>query len=484
MFLEISDCSAQLQNGVWIIGYQDEDVDGGLDFTSGIVDTFSLDHHLNIYSTSASICKKNGTLLFYTNGVYIANANHDTLLNSKDFNPGYGTDYWGNQDGGLDYPQMVLILPIEEDSNLFDIFSLSYEKLPTPFGVDDAPLSLRFSRVDMSLDSGKGGVIEKAQIVVEDTLSTGRLTACRHANGRDWWVVCHKHWSTRYYIILATKDSVYAPKIQSIGDSLVYDAWGQNCFSLDGSKFVNVDPKYQDSTFDYMEFDRCEGLFFNHQNLHTPSCIPQSVAFSPSGRYLYVPCTAHLYQYDTWASDIQSTMTLVGVLNNQNNFNLLSSQMLGPDNKIYISGWSGYEYFHVIENPDAPGMSCNFVQDGLKLPTYNGDNSVPNGVNYELGAISGSTCDTLGLATQNVSALNFEIYPNPASSFTTLNYQSNQPIEIVISDLYGRQIEEMFLFPGAQKQYIDIRRLPNGIYLLSLKNTKGYFLSKKLVVQK
>ena len=34
---------------------------------------------------SSSISDSNGNLLFYTNGIYIANANHDTMMNGNGF---------------------------------------------------------------------------------------------------------------------------------------------------------------------------------------------------------------------------------------------------------------------------------------------------------------------------------------------------------------------------------------------------------------
>lgn len=41
----------------------------------------------------------------------------------------------------------------------------------------------------MSLNGGLGAVTEKNQVLLEDSLSVGKITAVRHANGRDWWVL-------------------------------------------------------------------------------------------------------------------------------------------------------------------------------------------------------------------------------------------------------------------------------------------------------
>ncbi|MBL0074056.1 MAG: hypothetical protein IPP34_20565 [Bacteroidetes bacterium] len=48
------------------------------------------------------------------------------------------------------------------------------------------------SIVDLDLNGGLGSVILKNYPIISDTLNCGKITATRHANGRDWWVVCHR----------------------------------------------------------------------------------------------------------------------------------------------------------------------------------------------------------------------------------------------------------------------------------------------------
>ena len=43
---------------------------------------------MEFYATNAVMSDKSGNLLFYTNGVYIANVNNDTMLNGAGLNPG------------------------------------------------------------------------------------------------------------------------------------------------------------------------------------------------------------------------------------------------------------------------------------------------------------------------------------------------------------------------------------------------------------
>ncbi|MBK6894735.1 MAG: hypothetical protein IPH00_16795 [Flavobacteriales bacterium] len=58
--------------------------------------------------------------------------------------------------------------------------------------------------IDMSLDSGLGGAVSKNEVLIADTLNEGRITAVRHANGRDWWVFCFKANTNIHHRLLVT----------------------------------------------------------------------------------------------------------------------------------------------------------------------------------------------------------------------------------------------------------------------------------------
>src|SRR6476620_2713060 len=88
---------------------------------------------------------------------------------------------------------------------------------------DAQPLELRYSIVDMSLDTGLGGISDKKIVVLQDTLVWGFLTACKHANGRDWWVIAHQYYSNRYYKLLITPVGIEGPFIQDIGSIITND---------------------------------------------------------------------------------------------------------------------------------------------------------------------------------------------------------------------------------------------------------------------
>lgn len=476
--------SGQNQNNVWMLGYQTVYKEFGIDFSNGNADTFSVERPMSFNWTNASICDNNGNLLFYTNGIYVANKNHDTLFNSKDFNPGYLTDELGNTNLGLTITQGALILPFSGLNSRQYIFSVSAKKIFPPSGNDLQPIALKYSIVDINLDGGLGGVTQKNITCIEDTLTFGRMTACKHANGRDWWLVNHKFESDEYFITLVTSDSVYQAKKQNIGHPIIYDAIGMACFSPDGSKYamIGTDP---DDTLDIFSFDRCAGSFSNPVSVILPDYSYQSCAFSSDSRFLYVASYLHLYQIDMLASDIPSSIQEVGVMTDSLYFitPLFSNMVLAPDNKIYISTYGSTPFLHVIEYPDSFGIACGYNQEGMVLPTYN-NASVPNAPNYELGALIGSPCDTLYLG--NVSTANkiatFRISPNPVNDWLNIVYLSEEDGVLTLVDINGKKVACTSLFRYFKNRLLNLSHLPAGVYLAVVTQNGEKMWSEKVVV--
>ena len=145
--------------------------------------------------TQANISDENGNLLMSTNGVWIANSTGDTMKNGKGLNPNSFTSAWID---GLPIPYGSLFLPYPDDSTKYVLFHQTGDSL------NNVPSTeLYFSIIDIAKDS----VISKNNILFHDTISWG-LAACRHANGRDWWIVAQKDSSNFLYRILLTPTGI------------------------------------------------------------------------------------------------------------------------------------------------------------------------------------------------------------------------------------------------------------------------------------
>ena len=80
---------------------------------------------------------------------------------------------------------------------------------------------------------------------------------------------------------------------------------------------------------------------------------------------------------------------------------------------------------------------------------------------------------------QEVNAREFAIYPNPAKSFVTLEFEALKENTLLqILDLNGRKVRTFDLKAGIETLQIDLGDLPKGIYSVMLGN-----VTKKLMVE-
>ena len=97
---------------------------------------------------------------------------------------GWGYDDWCGTDAYV-VPQSALILPVPLKDGQFLLLHSFVDLLPV---ADLAILELRATMIDMLQNNGLGAVTTKNEIQAAKRFSFGKLTACRHANGLDWWV--------------------------------------------------------------------------------------------------------------------------------------------------------------------------------------------------------------------------------------------------------------------------------------------------------
>ena len=80
---------------------------------------------------------------------------------------------------------------------------------------------------------------------------------------------------------------------------------------------------------------------------------------------------------------------------------------------------------------------------------------------------------------QEVNASEFAMYPNPAKSFVTLEFEALKENTLLqILDLNGRKVRTFDLKAGIETLQIDLGDLPKGVYTIMLGNT-----TKKLIVE-
>ena len=451
-------------NNLWMGGYSSDNGRpwGGtnIEFISGAVDTSYVNREMDYYRTSANISSVSGTFLMSTNGYYLADAFGDTMMNGSGLNPSNYTSLYG----ALLIPQADLLLPAPERDSKYYLFHGTVDDQAGPNAN-----YLYLSVIDASLNNGLGEVIVKNQILIDDQLQYGRITATRHANGRDWWVFCHKLNSNTFYRLLITPEGVGTPETQDIGIYRPADG-GQVCFSPDGSKFAYY---WGIEDLDVFDFDRCTGLLSNHVHVDIDDGNAiGGVAFSPNSQFVYVSSYYDVYQFDAQAPDLEASIVHIAHWDSTYSPSypfapFFDIAQLAPDGKIYIATGNSTFHLHVINSPDQQGMASDLVQHAMTLPTYF-VNSLPNHPNYHLGPIDGSVCDSLGLnvdGPQGQDEVEVRVYPNPSNGEFTVQYPAHAASGVlVVYDAAGREVLQEYLPAWSTIHSLDLSNSAVGHY--------------------
>lgn len=357
--------------------------------------------------TSSSISDNAGRLLFFTNGYKVYNRLGQQMPNGTGLNPSQHLQDWGNVYNVM--LQAALILPMPGSERYYYIFHSGVsDSCPPPAVYAQNVCTLFYSIVDMQAHNGLGDVVSKNNVLLTGPeFAAGQLMACRHANGRDWWVVKNGFLEPRYYKFLFTSQGIEPPLVQDIGRQMGGGQFGgTSVFSPDGTKFA-TGGIYSGKLFSklvYMDFNRCTGEFSNADTLSVLSTyyseqdndsvwLCPGSAFSPNGRYLYAHSCSDLYQYDLCSSNPQASQVLLhtapkipGTTYSARHF---FPMQLAPNGRIYLGPYNLLPYLSVIEQPDSSGLNCSFKPYSIELPKYQASNSgrgMPNFPNFRLGA--------------------------------------------------------------------------------------------------
>jgi PKD repeat protein len=241
----------------------------------------------------------------------------------------------------------------------------------------------------------------------------GDITATRHANGRDWWVITFDIFTPQYYAYLLEPEGIHLHHTGMV-DVLIPNGLGQSVFSPLGNYLARVDAVSQNlgQYITLMSFDRCRGELVREHTFHTPTGTFTGAAFSSDERFLYADNNSRLWQWDLQAANISGSQFLVDTFDGfiqPGWFHMRFGPMMqAPDNRIYIVPPAGSSQFiHTIERPDQPGKACRFLQHNINLTKWNGRSS-PNVPNFRLGPVDGSPCDTLGIDNHPVARWRYE----------------------------------------------------------------------------
>lgn len=466
----------QKEDYIWLGGYQHNEnkrANGfAINFNNDPISIDNTTFPLGIEGNNASICDKDGNLLFYTNGRGVMNRYHQIMPNGDSINAGEWADrFWGGEFNGYPGSQNTLILKDPKTDYGYYVFHKPIIYHPI---IEDSS-ELHFSYVDMNLENGKGDVLQKnIRYYEKQDVMSSYFSAVKHSNRSHWWIIQPIEDDSIYLTFLLNENGIHRMHNQNSHQFFNRDksnASGRAIFSPDGTKYALYN--YTDQLHVY-DFDRESGLLSNHQKIvvFQDSSLNfgpfTGIEWSPNSRFIYTASHRYLHQIDMWSSDPASNVILIDTYNGtQDPFGTHINYMAqGPDCRIYVFPKNGTYSLHVINKPDELGKECNFVQNGIKLPYPNGNGSIPNFPRFRVDEVDKCDPSISSIFGESVYyRRDIEIYPSPSYGL----YQVRMPDDasdghLVVTDLHGKVVNITEINDFQHVREIDISTLPAGHY--------------------
>ncbi|WP_157807316.1 T9SS type A sorting domain-containing protein [Hymenobacter chitinivorans] len=306
------------------------------------------------YEAAAAISDPAGNLLFYTNCVNVWNRNHQLMPNGQ------------NLGGHESATQGALIVRNPANASQYYLFVVD--------GCDNYLVGgLKYSLVDMTQQGGLGGVTARAT-QLSTVQVTEKLTAVRHANGKDTWIVVHGWNTNTFYAYLLTASGISStPVTTSIG--AVHSGGGGNTDNANGVGYMKASAAgnklalaIRDGNFELFDFNNATGMLSNYVPL-PQNFRSYGVEFSPDGSRLYGSTLNgnRIYQFNVLAgsaTEIAASATLVGTSTPASAY--IGALQLASDGKIYAALYNSLT-LGVINNPNSLGTDCNYSNSGPAL---------------------------------------------------------------------------------------------------------------------
>jgi Secretion system C-terminal sorting domain len=439
--------------------------------------------------STSSICDINGNALLYTdfggepmNTIACAVPGYEIVNSAKGLK--FKNQY------GSQVPQLSLILP--KQGSQYYVFTTGmsdalYNQLQNTGLWEYAACDvLSYYVVDMALNNGLGQIISYNNIIYEagEPLSLDRMTAVRHANGRDWWLVKPHKTKQQMYTFLVTPAGVtlHDNTVQDTSKLTDHYIRGQATFSSDGTQFAMAHDQDSNQAVFLYSFDRCSGMFSNYRRIPVPVVRKDDglhgVCFSPNGQLLYVASYYELNQIDL--KDTSSQNIKLIDRDQPTRYFLMA---LANNGHIYVGGLHAVQpYLSYIHQPNKRDFACDFRNNGLECLETNLF-SPPNVPNYRLGRLIGSPCDTV--YEPPVPAIPvpeaWSIYPNPVDDELRIAVPDStaQSINASMWNSTGQLIARQAVVVNAQHvASINVGYLATGVYVLKVSNGTSKFISK------
>jgi uncharacterized protein (TIGR02145 family) len=332
----------------------------GMNFNSGAPVFLSGNPmHIGASLAEASVSDSSGTHLFFSNGLKIYNRNKVIMPNGS-----------GLLGGEVD----CQVMAVQEVTNhdLYYLFTVHHR----PFqGSGDTLVGSYFSVIDMQLDGGLGDIVtgmKNIRLTMGDSVYT-QLTATRHQNNRDAWVVVLEHGKVIQYLAFLINSSGLNLTPVVSPSTLKNSVWNSGSGGISSFMRISQNGEYllcTDSLTEMCLFNTLTGVVTPKFRFWagTGNKPAESQEFSIDSRYVYFTTSTltpwrAVVQYDMMNPDSNSFMDSRKVVGDSCGYSI----QMAPDGKIYVSGMNAYDSLQRINNPSAPGAACNYQKNAFGL---------------------------------------------------------------------------------------------------------------------
>lgn len=332
--------SQDLSSSLWIFGNQVR-----IDFRTNPPLTGQQAGY-NSIEGAATVCDSvTGALLFYTDGQRIFNPDGTLAANDPAIDNNSTT-------------QGALIVRVPNSGNRFIVLA----------GEDESSPQARMFYRDVTVNAG--GSLTVGPTIVLDRFVTEKLTAVRHCNGRDYWVIYKlKDGGIRAVPVVTTGVNA-GGMVTSAGLLPVINPnqiRGEMKVSPDGRWLAAVNESLGSELYRFNNAtgSATAGVIFDLGTMQYGVC------FSSDSRILYTNngwaslgnVQSSIFQFDLSQANIPASKITIGRLAVGNQ---PGHMQIAPDGRLYVC-INFQNYVGFIPNPNVLGPGCGFVQNGLSL---------------------------------------------------------------------------------------------------------------------
>lgn len=439
----------QNQGNVWVFGNNNKLDFNTLPPTVGGSAMNLIDQEME---GSASICDSSGQLLFYSDGRRLWDWNNQEI-----------TDTLRGHQSAMN---SAYVVPRPEHANEYFLITVDSHRNQLQNG-------LRYTRVIACREEGVS--VAEVNVLLAENM-TEKITAVRHHNGVDYWLITHDFGNNQFRVFLLSETGIQFSAVYNAGIShgtsqSDYDAVvGAMKASPQGNLIVATITNPPSKT-DVVSFNKQDGVIaelvsFVSDTLEGFAVGAYGLSFSPNGDFLYLASTydQRVFQFNvSLLPNVQSFLNsreLVYTFSDGNQTPSFQNLQLSVDGMIYLSNFT--DYLAVIESPNSQGVACS-LQDSVIQLLNSGIYGLPAFIDSYDYTISG-VCDTGVGINEQTNSQAIDVYPNPTSGELRLVLPTTvKATNVVVYDMLGNQAVEM-----AYQPMVDVSALPKGNYIIAV----------------